>query len=81
MSNEKSIELLRCAIVNCDNSKKIPELIDLVKIQIEEALKLIENQPKITKEELYELNLHETRDAINDLIKLLENRGMEVTSE
>jgi len=40
---EEAIELLRCAIINCDNVKKIGvSLIGLVKAQIEAALKIIE---------------------------------------
>lgn len=39
-----AIELLRCAEINCDNIKKIgPVMIDIVKTQISEAIKLLEN--------------------------------------
>jgi hypothetical protein len=35
-------EQLECALINCDNAKKVgPVMIDLVKLQIQEALRLL----------------------------------------
>ena len=42
MKEAKIIELLRCAEINCDNAKRVPVLIDLVKVQIQEAIKELE---------------------------------------
>jgi len=45
MQTEQAIEMLRCALVNCDNIKKVgPVMIDIVKSQIEEALRLIDSE-------------------------------------
>jgi hypothetical protein len=60
LTKQKAIELLRCAIINCDNSRKIPQLINLLKIQIKEALKFIESQP---------LNWKERAKLMNDLLQ------------
>lgn len=40
------IELLRCASINCDNTKKIGiRFVDFVKIQIDEAIEKLEKIP------------------------------------
>jgi len=46
MSNvEKAIEMLQCAEINCDNVKKIGVgFVDMVKMQIQEALALLEKE-------------------------------------
>lgn len=44
MRTDDIIELLNCAEINCDNAKRVPQLIGLVKIQIGEAIKLIEER-------------------------------------
>lgn len=41
---DEVIEQLRCAEINCDNAKKtgLPVFVDVVKAQVQEALKLLE---------------------------------------
>jgi len=39
---QEAIEMLRCAEINCDNAKRVPVLLNAVKMQIQEALKLLE---------------------------------------
>jgi hypothetical protein len=42
MKIDEIVEQLECALINCDNIKKVgTALIDLVKLQIQEALKLL----------------------------------------
>lgn len=36
------IEMLEAAEMNCDNAKKVPQVIDFVKVQIREAIKMLE---------------------------------------
>ena len=45
-NRSKIIEYLQCALINCDNTKSMGHtgLIDIVKLQIEEALKLVEKE-------------------------------------
>ena len=39
------IEVLRCALINCDNIRKLgPVGIDIVKMQIEGALELLQDE-------------------------------------
>ena len=41
----RAIELLECAKINCDNTKKLgAAFVEVVKMQITEALKLIEDE-------------------------------------
>jgi len=43
---EKAIEMLQCAEYNCDNVKKLGvHVVDAVKMQIQEALKLLGEEP------------------------------------
>ena len=51
MSKLKIIELLRCAEINCDNSKRVPVLIDLVKVQIQEAIKELDKPTEVEAKE------------------------------
>jgi hypothetical protein len=44
MSKEDVLEQLRCAEINCDNIKKAGLIyVEVVKMQIKEAIKLLEN--------------------------------------
>ena len=48
MDREKAIELLECAKINADNIKKMGVvMIDLVKMQIDEAIKTISNGSEV----------------------------------
>jgi len=43
MNKDQVIELLECAKINCDNAKKVGMvMVEMVKMQIDEAIKLLE---------------------------------------
>jgi len=49
---DKAIEELQCAEINCDNVKKLGAFfVDAVKMQIQEALKLLEDEAALPDSE------------------------------
>jgi hypothetical protein len=44
MEMSKVIETLRCAETNCDNAKRVPPMIDIVKAQIQDAIRALDDE-------------------------------------